>query len=339
MKRVPGGIMKKRTISFVVLAAALVTMYGAVDFLVEPPALREPASVPNNYENLKGCEKQNILWDKISQTTYSELPDFRNFGAMQLMGMARQEVALKGKNISDFAPEGWKKFLHGRASIAKVKIVPTNNNKYTGIFQGSECGLLRLSITFKPTATRGVAPGLALKILRDGVYSANVSALVSLGGQGKEYNLFRNSMSNIVPTGTEFGQKMVHKIFSSASKYPEELKVADMAEIDSHGTNVRDIVAPRQLFFVPNPDFRFSSEPHDVRTDFATIPSGTQIYQIYAVNDKYKNFDYANYGPENVTTLLADSEHIANIVSTSEFKASAFGDDGIFFRHELRTSK
>jgi len=330
--------MKKRTISFAVLAAAF-AIYGAAEFFVEPPALREPASVPNNYESLKGCEKQSILWDKIHETTYTELPDFRNFGAMQLMGMARQEVALKGKNISDFAPQGWKKFLHGRGSIAKVKIVPTNKNNYTGIFQGADCGLLRLSITFKPTVTRGVAPGLALKVLRDGVYSANVSALVSLGGQGKEYNLFKNPMSNIVPTGTDFGQKMVHKIFMSASKYPEELKSADMAEIDSHGSKVTNAVTPRQLFFVPNPDLKFSSEPHDVRSDFATIPSGTLIYQVYAVIDKYNNFDYANYAPENVTTLLADSEHIADIVSTSGFKASAFGDDGIFFRHELRTSK
>lgn len=330
--------MKKRTISFVVIAAA-VGIYVAADFLVEPPALREPASVPNNYENLSGCEKQNILWDKITETTYTDLPEFRNFGAMQLMGMARQEVALKGRNVSDFAPEGWKKFLHGRGSIAKVKIVPTKNNNYTGIFQGAECALLRLSITFKPTIARGVAPGLALKVLRDRTYSANVSALVSLAGQGKEYNLFKNPMSNIVPIGTEFGQKMVHKIFLSASQYPEELKSEDMAKIDTHGVTVAAAVTPRQLFFVPNPDLKFSSEPHDVRTDFSTIPSGTLIYQIYAVNDKYKNFDYSNYAPDNVTTLLADSEHVADIVSTSGFKASAFGDDGIFFRHELRTSK
>lgn len=326
--------MKKWTISFLVLTAMLLT-YGAVDLFVEPPGSRAPASIPDNYETLKACEKQAILWEKIQASAYKELPDFRNFGPMQLVAMSKQEVGLKGKNHSDFAPEGWRKYLHGRASIAKIKVVPTGS-RYTGIFQGADCGLLRLSITFKPSADRVVAPGLALKVLRDGVYSANISALVSLGGQDKDYNLFKYPMSNIVPIGKDWKQKLVHKIFLKASKYPEELRASDMAEIDGLGINAKDVVAPRQLFFVPNPILKFSSTEHDVRADFATIPSGTLVYQIHAVSDKHKNFDYANYAPENVTSFLAESEHIADIVTTSDFMASAFGDDGIFFRHQLR---
>lgn len=328
--------MKKRTISFGALIVALVAAYSVVDIVIEPPGSRTPASIPNNYESMKACEKQEILWGKVRETIYQEMPEYREFGLFQLMAMSKQEVAVKGKNYSDYAPEGWKKYLHGRASIAKVKIVPVAGSKYTGVFQGSDCSLLRLSLTYKAGGSRPVAPGLALKVLRDGDFSTNISALVSLDGQGEEYNFFKFPMSNIVPIGAAFGQKMVHKIFLSASKYPEELGVHELGEFDAHGVKVTEAVFPRQLFFVPGPGLKFPSEAHDVRKDFAAIPSGTLVYQIHAVPEKYKSFNYADYKPETVQQFLKESEHIADIVTTSEFVASSFGDDGIFFRHQLR---
>ena len=34
--------------------------------------------------------------------------------------------------------------------MAKVKFVPVSQHKYTGLFKGFDCALLRLSLTFKP---------------------------------------------------------------------------------------------------------------------------------------------------------------------------------------------
>lgn len=328
--------MKKRSISFGVIAVALVATYLLVDTIIEPPATREPASVPSNYEAMKACEKQDVLWTKIKETAYTELPAYRSLGVLQLIAMSKQEVATKGRHRSDFAPEGWKKFLHGRASIAKVKIVPVTNSKYTGVFQGADCALLRLSLTSATTMGRPVAPGLALKVLRDGTFSSNVSSLVSLDGQEDNYNFFEYPMSNIVPVGHSMGQKMVHKIFLTATKYPEELLASDMSSVDAHGVTIKENRSPRQIFFFPNKDLKFPTTAHEVRADFATIPAGTVIYQIYALSDKYKDFDYSDYTPEKVKEFQKDSEHIADVVTTSEFVSSAFGDDGIFFRHQLR---
>jgi hypothetical protein len=307
--------------------------------VIEPPATREPASVPSNYESMKACEKQDVLWNKIQDTVYKELPANREFGLFQLMAMSKQEVGVKGKNYSDFAPNGWKKYLHGRASIAKVKLVPVAGSRYTGLLQtGAECALLRISLTYRPTGSRPVAPGLAFKIFRDGNPSTNISALVSLDGQGDDYNFFKNPMSNIVPVGESFGQKMVHKIFLSATNYPEELGANEFGEMDVHGNKVATPVSPRQLFFVPGPGLVFSSEPHELREDFAKIAMGTVIYQVYAAPEKYNSFNYLmEYTPENAPSFLKESEHIADIVTTSEFLASQFGDDGIFFRHQLRS--
>ncbi|WP_374077167.1 hypothetical protein [Bdellovibrio bacteriovorus] len=330
--------MKMRNVLFVgffgVLACGLLT-YVLVDSVVEPQVSREPASVPNNYESLRACEKQDILWEKVRATTHKELPEYRKFGFFQLLALSKQEISIKGKNYSDFAPAGWKKYLHGRGAIAKVKIVP-HNSKYTGIFQGADCAFLRLSLTYKATGSMPVAPGLALKVLRDGIYSANVSALVSLDGQGKNFNFFSHPMSNIVPIGTSFGQKLVHRVFNKVTTYPEELLAKDMAGINAHGEKLQEVVAPRQIFFVPDPSLKFSSEEHEVRDDFMKIREGTTIYQIYIAPEKYAKFNYANYKPENVKGFLKESEHVADIVSTSEFIASEFGDDGIFFRHQLR---
>ena len=148
---------------------------------------RAPASIPANYDSMKGCQKQAILWEKVQASVHKELPDYRKFGLMQLISMSMQELSKKSELHSDFSPAGWKKYLHRRGSLAKVKIVPVNN-KYSGVFEGAECALLRLSLTYRPAGSKPVAPGLALKILRDGTTSANISALVSLDGQENEFN-------------------------------------------------------------------------------------------------------------------------------------------------------
>ncbi len=325
--------MKTLTLAFCLLLAGVFTF---LEFDSEPKSPRAPASIPQNYESLMGCEKQDVLWDKIQSSVYKELPDYKKLGLPQVVGMAMQALKLKGNLHSDFSPEGWKKYLHRRAAVAKVKILPVSS-KYTGIFQGADCALLRLSLTYKTAGSKPVAPGLALKVLRDKVPSANVSALVSLDGQGKNFNFFNNPMSNIVPTGKDIGQKLVHGIFSRTSKYPEELVIKHMAEINSLGERMLEVSTPRQLFFVPAKSVKsFSSNEHDVRDDFLSIPEGTVIYHLFALSEKYKNFDYSNYTPEMVAKFVTESEHIADIISTSEFAASEFGDDGIFFRHQLR---
>ncbi|MBO9667279.1 MAG: hypothetical protein J7501_10760 [Bdellovibrio sp.] len=327
--------MNKKFVSVAAIGAVAVAAFVFADFLTPASSPRLPASAPAQYESLKACDKQNVLWNEIQKTVYKDLPDYRALGLRQIIGLSQQEISIKGQHLSDFAPKGWTKFLHGRASIAKIKVVPVTN-KYSGMFQGVDCGLLRLSLTSEVTSSRPVAPGLALKVLRDGTYSTNISALVSLDGQGQDFNFFKYPMSNIVPIGTSFGQKIVHKIFLNASPYPEELAIKEFSEMDQKGHRVANPLSPRQVFFVPAKNLYFSSQEHDVRNDFAKVPTNTVIYQVRAVSDKFKNFDYSKYQPETVQAMLTDSEHIADIVTTSEFLSSSFGDDGIFFRHQLR---
>lgn len=330
--------MRKKAIFFMALFGVLagaVLVYNFVNFT----SADLNSTAPNDYESKKACEKQDILWQNIEDTTYQTLPELRTFGLKEMIQLGMQAIGEKGRRQSDFAPPGWYKYLHARGAIAKVKII-AKNSQYSGVFQGADCALLRLSLTYR-TAENSVlpdmpvAPGLALKILRDGIHSANVSALVSLDGQGRDFNFFTNPMSNIVPIGDKLGQKGVHKIFRKVSSYPEELRLEHMAKIDSRGQSVAEVAAPRQIFFVPS-RLNFPSQEHEIRYDFLTIKPNTLIYKIYAYPIEYQDFNYTDYNAEKAAEFLSKSEHIADIVTTSAFVASEFGDDGIFFRHQLR---
>jgi len=289
---------------------------------------------------MKACEKQDLIWNEIKESAYpkDKLPSYQDLGLKQVYSMFRQNLKSKVNVNSDIVEDGWVKYLHRRGSIAKIKIIPLEKNKYTGIFgEGAECGLLRLSLTSKPEEK--VATGLALKVFRDNLHSGNVSALYALAGQGMDFNFFKHPMSNIVPSGSGVGEKLVHYIFSKVSKYPEELKVEDLAKYNKKGELLSQVVAPKQIFFVPRQDIKnkFSSTKHDVRKDFFEIPAGTVLYDIYVNNRKdLDSFDFArSYKSKMIQSFVEDSIPVAKIVTTSAFIASSFGDDRILFRHEV----
>ncbi len=324
--------MKKKLLALTSTSALFLTL-GIWFYLSEPQGVRAPASIPSNYESQTACEKQEVLWQEVQNSLHADLPAYDKFGVMQLIKMSFQELKLKGDHFSDFAPQGWTKYIHRRGALAKVKIV-ARDHAYTGVLKGADCALLRLSLTYKAKGSKPVAPGLALKVLRDGNPSANLSALVSLEGQGDDFNFMKRPMSNIVPMSSKLGQKLVHRLFGKVSSYPEELELNHFADMDTQGVTVQAPKAPRQVFFVPK--LSFTSTEHDVREDFLAIPEGTVIYEIHALGDEHKNFDYGSYSDEKAEEFLKASTHIADIVTTSEFAASSFSDDGLFFRHEMR---
>lgn len=305
--------------------------------LVTTSALaHERGHLPSNYQSLTACHKQELLWKDIQRSEHKSLPKLAKFGLPQLIGMSVQALTKKVARNSDVSPEKWKKYLHRRGAVAKVKFVPTENSPYTGMFQGAECGLLRMSITYRPTKKRGFAPGLALKLLRDGAPSANISALYRLEGQGQNHNILENPLSNIVPIGSGLGMKLVNKVFSKVTSYPEELLMEHFSDKDEKGLMVKSAKAPRQVFFVPNDKFNFSQSKHDFRKDLMTIPEGTALYKVYAADESLKNFDYSDYTNADIARFLEGSQLIGELITDSEFIASEFGDNGIFFRHEVR---
>jgi hypothetical protein len=311
----------------------------AQTFCSERVDLNSYRELPRNYQSLSACEKQDILWDKIEQTEHQELPMFSRFGALQLMKMGVQSMTKKAERNSDISPENWEKLLHKRGSVAQVEFQAEANHDYTGVFKGAECALIRLSLTYRPTNKRDFAPGLALKFFRDAMPSANISALYRLEGQEKDYNFFANPLSNIVPIGNNAGLKLVNKIFKRVTDYPEQLGMLHLGHADEHGISERRPKTPRQIFFVPVLEDSFSSAPHDVRHDFHRIPEGTTLYKVYAVNEELKHFDYSEYTSQDIERFVQNAQYIGKIVTKTRFISSEFGDQGLFFRHEVLPKK
>ncbi len=284
-------------------------------------------SLPADYLSWTASEKQDFLWNqRILSTQYDQLPALQK---IDVIGLFFTVLNTKMDSLSDEAPPHWKKAIHAHASVAKILFVPTAETPFTGLFKGADYGLLRLSLTGEPT-DRGVAPGLAIKFLIDGKPSANFSALVSLDGQGNNYNFFANEFSNIVPVSKHLGPKLINLIFRRASRFPRKLDLQNLGAIRQDGQLEASPYYPVRIFLVPNSIVQFAeSPPHDFRSDLATIPAGTFLFAVYGV-------DSGNPEDTSVDQLedRQNTQLIGYIATTSEFVASDYGDRRLFFRHQ-----
>lgn len=284
--------------------------------------------LPTDYESWKASQKQAFLWDeKILKSQYDQLPPLQK---IDVVGLFLTALRAKMDLRSDQALRNWKKAIHAHASIAKVKFIPASDTPFTGLFQGADYGLLRCSVTGDP-ADRGFAPGLAVKFLIDGKPSENFSALVSLTGQGNNYNFFANEFSNIVPVVNQVGPKLINFIFRRVTKHPTKLSLEDLSETDQQGQPQSNPCYPAQIFLVPNPAVQFpDSPPHDFRNDLATIAPGTPLFSVYAVDSSLEKKETSTLDQP----LRQNARWIGFIETTSEFVCSAYGDSQLFFRHQ-----
>lgn len=283
-----------------------------------------------DYESWSASRKQAFLWnEKILKSRYDRLPPLRK---IDVIGLFFTALRAKMDRHSDQAPRNWKKAVHAHASLAKIKFVPTPDTPFTGLFKGADYGLLRCSVTGDP-ADRGFAPGLAIKFLIDGKPSENFSALVSLTGQGDNYNFFANEFSNVVPVVNQVGPKLTNFIFKRVSKYPTRLSLEDLSETDQQGQPQPSPRYPAQVFLVANPAVQFPDKPpHDFRDDLATIAPGTQLFSVYAIDERTA----AAGSPDLLDRpdSRQQAQRIGAIETTSEFVCSAYGDSHLFFRHQ-----
>ena len=283
---------------------------------------KEAEPLPQDYEHWTAEEKLNFLWtNRILPSRYGELPSLER---INVLGLFLTPLRVKMDREADQTPRRWKKAIHAHGSVAKVSFKALEATPWTGLFQGAGFGLLRLSLTGAPEA-RSFAPGMALKLLRDKLPSGNLSALVSLTGQGNNYNFFANELSNIVPIVREFGPKAINLIFKRVTHYPTRLYLQNLAQADEKGVQISDPHYPDQVFFQPAPDLVFPSSPgHDFRLDLETLTPGSTLYNVLAAQP-----DTARQDNQRQHAVA-----IGSLVLESEFAASHYGDNQLFFRHQ-----
>ena len=149
------------------------------------------ASLPTDYESLTKEEKLDLLWDQIDNSQWSELPALNNQGWSSILKNLGALFSLKKSfdHTSDEVPSGRPKFIHTYGSVVKVSFVPEESVQFSGMCAKGAMGLARLSLAASPEAI-DYTPGMAVKFLVDGQPSLNLHVMISLNGQGENWNFF-----------------------------------------------------------------------------------------------------------------------------------------------------
>lgn len=291
-------------------------------------------NIPENYQELAGCDKQNLLWTNGAIRTEYDASERPELDSVDIGGLIDSILWEKVNRKDDVSPLGYEKPIHAHGSMATVAFDPESNHSFTGVFKGAECGLLRLSLTGDPS-DRGFAPGLAWKVFVDGKNSRNVSALYTLSGQDNNYDFFANELSNYVDK--EVNETLgTTALFSLVSVKPTTLSVSNMAKVRADGTSEASTVSPTQVYFVPRPEVSglFSGSAHDFRDDLESLPEGTPIYDVYATSKRIRTSIFPYFHKKYAKQRRDSAEKVGTIRSTSQFVSSSFGDGGIFFKHQ-----
>jgi len=221
--------------------------------------------------------------------------------------------------------------VHPQGNVARAEWRNLGGHDYTGVFQGADTAFVRLS-TQRPVITpeerdaddqNVMMATMSVKLLRDGVDSANSSANQNLGGQ-TSYDFFAAPLfTNLMDSGFENDvlAGAVAEAIRPQTNFVASLGNSDMALYSQEGVKVAEPNFPYSIRYQPNPELS-SHDPEYTMTVFermSAIPTGTVLYEVWAMNAP--------------STLGGTETKIAEIVTKSELTPSMWGDTKMYFRH------
>jgi len=164
-------------------------------------------------------------------------------------------------------------------------------------------------------------PSFGLKLLRDGVKSANILTLFSFDGQ-PSFNFFKNRLTTVVrEPNNECDIFTVGRLFNRVSDHVGALSVLDVAKFDQWGNEEEDVNWPYQLDFEPYDVYGWTDEyQNDFQDQFTAIPINTLLYKVFAYD----------VPPE----FGGEEQLIGWVVTRSEWISSLWGDTRLFFQHQ-----
>jgi len=225
----------------------------------------------------------------------------------------------------DELPVAWtgntrEKYIHAVGSVGKVSWKSSGDHSYTGIFEGANYGIVRLSLASEPDeAVVNTAPGMGLKFLRDGIESSSLVAMFSVDGQ-ESWNFFANDFQNHIPSISGPLVALAAK-FATATWNIAQVGVSDWAEKGEDGVPRDNVNLPYKLVFRPTGEISFPDSYHGLFTDdLATIAEGSVLYNIFAWDAPVE--------------LGGQEQQIGELVLDSILTTSLWGDTHLFYRHQ-----
>jgi len=242
------------------------------------------------------------------------------YGAYGKFLLLTENDRTTGHRYNDEIEPGRKKIIHSLGAVAQGKFVWQKNN-YTGAFNHADQVLLRVSLGTESDG-KSILPAMAVKFLRDNVYSGNAIFMYDLRGHSG-LNFFTKPFANYLPIPKDlpFTLRLGAKKFGRQSHWPGQLGLSDLAAANQDGTSVSNPQFPYLVVLQPNPAvtklFAHSTDT-DVPSTIAHTLNGTEIlYRVFAI-------DY----PGSTHPI-----YLGYIQLVTPFITTIYGDHVLFFRH------
>jgi len=292
-----------------------------------------------SYQLQPGSQKSILLMNGVTGNTKSNSYPSK----AQQAELFIESMDLSFNTVADDMPKQFlglqtrMKLVHSVGAVGVVNWAPVPNRlNYTGIFaSGARNAIIRFSSGAQPIrngtsfGVGGFVPGIAIKFLRNGVHSANLFSLNSVGLAGQtDCNFFAHDWSNHAPelsSSAPFALKLVRSTFAKASDYPTYLGLLPLAQYDSSGKLATKPRFPWRLVIHP------TTQVHNAfPSTCSSVPFEQQLsngltrgplFSVYAIDSPIND--------RNVGTAVL----IARISLTSPVTTSMFGDKTLFFQH------
>ena len=220
------------------------------------------------------------------------------------------------------------KLVHQQGLVAKAKFVPVANTAYTGVFKGSDQVIVRMSETdlIADGISEAANPSIALKFLRTGRGSANQFGMVSFEGTSS-WNFFANPFATHLPNHEgECGPKTIAKYNAMATPFIYQNGSYDMGLYDQDGNQEAVPNFPYYMEFVPTagvPETDGNSRFFEQLNGDA-IPANTTLFEVWGLDEP---------STSGGSWRAASMFKIGEIVTTTAFTQSLWGDERLFFKH------
>jgi len=295
----------------------------------------EDLTVPPGYRSRSAESKADWLWNELilpTRHSSAELPpldipikDHPISDARIVLSTSKLRETLE--RTDDLMPVGRRKVIHAHGSVALIELETFDESPFTGMLGappgGGAIGLLRISLVGRVFGKAAFTPAFGLKLLVDGHDSADLVAMNHTVGQGRDFDVFSNTMTNdLTEEHRELrsAQRLMSRLFSRVSREPRRVLTTHMTGRLRNGDEVNDALSPRRLVFHPTAEAKAIFPGHagvDFRRVLARVPVGTILYDVEGLT-----------GPPGTTDGLL----IGRIRMTTEF-VSSDGGDRLFFRH------
>jgi hypothetical protein len=287
--------------------------------------LARAMSLPPDYQKRSASEKLDLLWKNINADPYPEgaLPTRvpGALGRLKLLSVDHNRGSFE--HVSDELPEDRPKLVHTHGTVACVSFQITEPHPYTGLFRTGSPALLRFS-----DATGGgkFTPSLALKFFIEGRPSVNLLALPTAHREPDDLDIFTSVYANATHKAVSLDAKLVQHAFQKAAKamggtrlYAVYLPLHHIAEVHTDGSAPSAPQVPDRIEFRPTKEAISAwSSASDFRTSLARIPAGTRLFSLWAA-----------------PKIDAEASPIGELVQGSPWIASRYGDERLFFQHDV----